>query len=314
VASYATKRLQSGALPTDGDGVDRSGYLGLIKTASALLRFGRAWRISWNSWSFMKEIFLQFIDQAIYRLKEDHRICGLAIGGSWGSNEFDSFSDLDLIVVAKNIDYPKVFAERFDITKTFGDCISAFTGEHVGEPRLLICLFRNPLSHVDIKFVALKDFHDRIEDPHIAWERDQKLTEALQQSPARDLELDIQWIEDRIWTWIHYATVKAARGEIFETIGFLSFLREKVLAPMAMKLAGKPVRGVRRVEQRLPSFAKKLRRTLADFEQTSCFEAIRSSAELYKELRYPFEDKITCRTEAEHESLLSLSDAENKHK
>jgi hypothetical protein len=34
---------------------------------------------------------------------------------------------------------------------------SAFSGEHVGEPRALICLYGPPLLPVDLKFVSLSD-------------------------------------------------------------------------------------------------------------------------------------------------------------
>ena len=34
---------------------------------------------------------------------------------------------------------------------------ATFTGEHVGESRVLICLYGPPLLHVDLKFVSLSD-------------------------------------------------------------------------------------------------------------------------------------------------------------
>jgi hypothetical protein len=52
-----------------------------------------------------------------------------------------------------------------------GNLLAAFTGEHVGEPRLLICLFADPLMHVDLKFISLGQLSSRVEDPVILWER-----------------------------------------------------------------------------------------------------------------------------------------------
>lgn len=190
-----------------------------------------------------------------------------------------------MVIVAKDAKYSNIFKERFKITQSLGDLVSAFTGEHVGEPRLLICLFRNPLIHVDIKFVALKDFHIRIEDPCIMWEKDKKLTKAINTSTPKSLEPDQQWIEDRFWTWVHYGAVKIGRGEIFETIGFLSFLREKVLAPLDMSIHGKSPRGVRKIEQYLPEFAKRLQKTIPSYDRQSCIEALNETIKLYKELR-----------------------------
>ena len=43
--------------------------------------------------------------------------------------------------------------ERRTIAESCGGLLAAFTGEHVGEPRLLICLYGPPLAHVNLKFV-----------------------------------------------------------------------------------------------------------------------------------------------------------------
>lgn len=67
----------------------------------------------------------------------------------------DEFSDLDLVLVPKekvSNDKP----EMPDYAKRFGPFLSGFTGEHVGEPRVLICLYGEPLLHVDVKFVTFE--------------------------------------------------------------------------------------------------------------------------------------------------------------
>jgi predicted nucleotidyltransferase len=262
----------------------------------------------------MKKTLQRFIDHAITQLKSNSRVCGLAVGGSWITDDIDDFSDLDLIIIAADDGYPRVFDERFAITKSLGNNVSCFTGEHVGEPRLLICLFSDPLIHVDIKFVALRDFHERIENPWIAWEVDGVLTEALRQSAPKKLDPNLQWIEDRIWTWIHYGTAKVARGEIFEAVGFLSFLREQVLGPLALNINGKAGRGVRRIEQRLPDFSIKLRKTLPSYEKRDCLDAIRAAAELYIELRAQnVGRKIKFNEKAESETLAYLAKVSSDH-
>lgn len=68
--------------------------------------------------------------------------------------------------------------------KSFGDFISGFTGEHVGEPRVLICLYDNPLLHVDIKFLTLPEFQTRIENPILLFERNNELTEIISHTKA----------------------------------------------------------------------------------------------------------------------------------
>jgi hypothetical protein len=191
----------------------------------------------------MKKTFQGFVERAVRLMSSDSRFCGLAIAGSWLTNEIDEFSDLDLVVVVNDADWP--IGDRFEIVRKLGSHVASFTGEHVGDPRVLICMFRGPLVHVDVKFVRLSHFGDRIENPWIAWEVGEKLSEILKETSPQELKPDPQWIEDRFWTWVHYGAGKIARGEIFEAIGFLSFLRERVLGPLGLWIHEKPVRGVR---------------------------------------------------------------------
>ena len=53
--------------------------------------------------------------------------------------------------------------QRRELAGTLGHLLHAFTGEHVGEPRLLICLYGPELLHVDLKFVTLEMLTQRVE-------------------------------------------------------------------------------------------------------------------------------------------------------
>src|SRR5688572_11393211 len=99
-----------------------------------------------------RSIYEQFIARAIAVLEADGRFLGLAAGGSWMDGSLDPFSDLDLVIVSESGSEPDVTADRARIAGAMGSLLSAFTGEHVGEPRLVICLFDAPLLHVDMKF------------------------------------------------------------------------------------------------------------------------------------------------------------------
>ena len=102
-----------------------------------------------------------FANKAKSILSQDENVIGLAVAGSWLTNELDEFSDVDLILITKETisdNKDKMIA----YAKSIGNFISGFTGEHVGEPRVLICLYDNPLLHVDIKFITLKEFEVRI--------------------------------------------------------------------------------------------------------------------------------------------------------
>lgn len=81
----------------------------------------------------------KFIEQAIEYVRQDQRLIGLLAGGSMTHGAMDEYSDLDLII---NYSFQQeIMHQRLHIAERLGNLLSAFTGEHVGEPRLLICLY-----------------------------------------------------------------------------------------------------------------------------------------------------------------------------
>jgi hypothetical protein len=197
----------------------------------------------------------------------------------------DEFSDLDLILVTQD----KISADKdkmLGYAKRLGDLLSGFTGEHVGEPRVLICLYDNPLLHVDIKFVTLEEFHIRIETPSILLDKGSRLQQALDNSRPKFPYPDYQWIEDRFWTWIHYALLKIGRGEYLEAYDFFGFLRMVVFGPLLHVKNENQPRGVRKVETDLQAHdLKRLLETIPSYDATSLLRSLRSSIKLYRNLR-----------------------------
>ncbi|MEM1202603.1 MAG: nucleotidyltransferase domain-containing protein [Acidobacteriota bacterium] len=226
-----------------------------------------------------------FLEALVRRLPSDERLVGVAAGGSYLTDAMDPYSDLDLVVAVEPSAFGQVMEDRKQIAATLGPLLASFTGEHVGEPRLLICLYGEPLLHVDLKFVALGDAAQRVEDPAILWERGSRFSEALRGGRAEYPMPDPTWIEDRFWIWIHYAVTKIGRGELFEALDFLAFLRTFVLGPLAAVRAGARPTGVRRLEVVDPEFARELQQTLARHDARDCLRAVDACAELYRDLR-----------------------------
>ena len=227
----------------------------------------------------------EFIDKLLQTIKSDERILGLAVGGSWISKEIDAYSDVDLVLITRE----KISADPWqmkDFAAGFGKLLSAFTGEHVGEPRLLICLYDEPLLHVDIKFLTIDEFYHRVEDPVIVYDPEGQLEKVLAGSEALFPQPDHQWIEDRFWTWVHYACLKIGRGELMEAVDFLAYLRMMVLGPLLLQKNGHLARGVRKVETLLPADElNKLKATLAARNKEAVIEALKKAVALYIELR-----------------------------
>jgi len=241
-----------------------------------------------------------FLDRALAHLTKDSRIAGVAAGGSYLTNSIDEFSDLDLVIFIDPPAYESVLNQRQTIAAELGPLLAAFTGEHVGEPRLLICLYGPPLLHVDLKFVSLEDAGERIEDPAVLFERDGRLTAAFDKTPAHFPELDLQWIEDRFWVWIHYAAAKIGRGELMEACDFLAFLRAQVLGPLALKQQGARPSGVRKIEFAAAQLAAEIQNTITTYDALSCLAALENSATIYRGLRIQAApESLVLRKEAE---------------
>lgn len=226
-----------------------------------------------------------FFDRMLPIVRNDHRFLGIAAAGSWITNTMDIYSDLDFVIVVDDAHYEQVMQNRQQIAKSFGNLLTGFTGEHVGEPRVLICLYNEPLLHVDLKFVSHKDVSDRIENPVILWEREETITKAfLTANPVPPVP-DLQWIEDRFWVWVHYGALRLGRGELFEVIGFLGYLRVAVLGPLSLMLHQNLPRGVRRLETLAPSHLEEMKKTVPAYDRKACADSIRSAIKLYRILR-----------------------------
>jgi predicted nucleotidyltransferase len=228
---------------------------------------------------------LEFANRTKEVLKSDKSVIGLAVAGSWLTNELDEYSDLDLILVTKD----KVSGDKnkmLEYAGSFGQLLTGFTGDHVGEPRVLICLYDNPLLHVDIKFLTLEEFKHRIEQPVILLDTDNQLQEVIEQTESEFPYPDYQWIEDRFWIWIHYALLKIGRGELLEAFDFFAFLRMVVLGPLLHIKNSNLPRGVRKIETQVTSEDfEEIKETVPDYTRASLLRSLEKSVLLYRKLR-----------------------------
>jgi hypothetical protein len=234
----------------------------------------------------LSPLHTDFIDRFTAVVATDARFDAVLGAGSLIHGGFDAHSDLDFVVVVTGADYPAVMAARDVFAAQFGDLISAFTGEHVGEPRLLICLYGPRLLHVDFKFVRACDLNQMVERPIILWARDEvAITAVLDEATVRWPDQSPDWFEARAWIWLHYGATKLQRGELFEAISMLGFFRDQVLGPMLLRRHGRDQRGVRRIEQLGPEVVAGLQMTHPDYDAKSVSVALKASAMLYLELR-----------------------------
>jgi hypothetical protein len=229
---------------------------------------------------------LRCIEQISQIIENDQRFDAALVSGSFATKSMDQYSDIDIILVVNDDCYDDVMAKRTEFAAKVGNLISAFTGEHVGEPRLLICLFGPPLVHVDFKFVTASSLDAFVDRPLVLFARDASAIESQIESASIGWpEMSPQWFEDRAWIWLHYGATKIGRGELYEAIGMLGFFRDQILGPMLARRCRQPMRGVRYIENRSMDPQGLLNATVAEHSTPSIRKALLAAAEAYLILR-----------------------------
>jgi predicted nucleotidyltransferase len=242
-----------------------------------------------------------FRNNAIEVLSADPRFIAVLAAGSTAEGRDDRFSDLDLVLVVDDGVYEAVSAEKTAVAESLGTLLADFTGEHVGEPRLLIGLYAvdegDGILHVDLKFVRAADLTERVDDPVVLWERDECCGLVLAASAAVWPAHPDQWFEDRIWVWLHYGAARLARGERHEALVTIGWLRERVLGPLLARRAGVRQRGLRHIEA-LEGAEALLEPTVSGLGPATLWSGLKAVAEAYRTLRAD-QPPAVLRTEAE---------------
>ncbi|WP_329006029.1 aminoglycoside 6-adenylyltransferase [Kribbella sp. NBC_00709] len=242
-------------------------------------------------------------ESVVAEAEKDPRVLAVVVGGSVASGTSDEYSDLDLVLVCTPEGQPECLAEAKEFAGRLGPLLASFTGEHVGEPRLLIALFGPPLVHVDLKFVTPDGYRTRVEDGLVLWQRDDTVDRVREESTAEWPQPDPQWIEDRFWVWVHYVAVKIARGELFEAMESLGAMRSISIAPLAG--IGRTTRpaGVRRLETLAPELLPALRETVAMPDRADCLRALKATVDVYRTVRERSGVPVVRRTAAEEAAV-----------
>jgi hypothetical protein len=215
-------------------------------------------------------------------------VVGMAIAGSFVDGTPDAYSDLDLRMVLANGSLQRVFPRREELARACGTLVAAFTGEHVGEPHLLVTLYED-LVHVDYLFAELADAPDKNQGRRVLvlWQRDDEVANALSRPPVADPPGDLTDMEARMWTWTWYIQSKILRGELWEAVSALNFVRDVVLFRLLAMTRDVRFRGARFTEGLVGEHAGSMERTLGTLDRESLLEALRTAVRLYLDLADP---------------------------
>jgi predicted nucleotidyltransferase len=132
----------------------------------------------------------ELAERVVTSAQADERMLAVVAGGSIATGTSDEYSDLDLVLVCTPESHEDVLAGATEFADRVGPVLTSFTGEHVGERRLLIVLYGPPLAHVDLKFVTPEQLAVRVEDGLVLWQRDQVVDRAHAGSGPRWPEPD----------------------------------------------------------------------------------------------------------------------------
>ncbi len=126
---------------------------------------------------------------------------------------------------------------------------------------------------------------ERVETPLVLFDRHGTIPATMSAGRAEWPSRSPEWFEERFWIWIHYAASKIARGELFEALEMLAYLRSQVLGPMLSRNLGHRQRGLRRIETKAPAHVRALTATVARYDKLDCWRALEASVSLYRDFR-----------------------------
>ncbi len=235
----------------------------------------------------------------------DPDVVGMAVTGSFATGEADEFSDVDLRVYARPDAVEAVVARVPDLSASCGNVVARFGADHLGIPSLTIVLY-DDLVHVDFDVVAVDRATEHNEGLPVAilWERE-PISARLPGTFEPDVATQIRWMEARIWTWSWYIQSKILRGELYEALDGLQYVRDRVLFRLLAFHGGRRPAGARRAESVVGEHADAFARTFpAALDPEAVLAALRDEIELYRRLADPLLARHGAQIAAEARSVV----------
>jgi hypothetical protein len=218
----------------------------------------------------------------------DPDVVGMAVTGSFATGIADEVSDVDLRLYARSGTVEPVVARVPELAAACGRVTALFVAEHLGIPTLTIVLF-DDLVHVDFDVVSVDRAAEHNEGlpAVVLWERE-PISAALPGTYGPDFAADLRWMEARIWTWSWYIQSKVLRGELYEALDGLQYVRDQVLFRLLAFGRGDRPAGGRRAEAVVGDHADVFARTVPiALERAAFLEALRLEIDLYRLLADP---------------------------
>ena len=234
------------------------------------------------------------LQRVVDHFRDDRKVVGLVLGGSLAHGVPDSYSDVDLYIVARDESFDAVFEERVAVAQALGPPLLSFTVDPMpGGSRDYIVTYPGPIKF-DLMYhreselaptpkwtgsVVLKDASGLVAN---VLARSQNL------APPTPSSEELLELDKRFWTLCWYVFGKIMRGELWEALAGIHSIRSDALLPMLDWATGGPHEGYRRLETRLdPRMAERLGATLSLLEAGALFDALQVEISLFRDLCEP---------------------------
>lgn len=228
------------------------------------------------------------VEAAVRAGLEIEDVVAMAVAGSFAVGNADELSDIDLRLYVDETAVDRTVRAMPALAASCGTVIASFSGEHVGAPALTIVLY-DDLVHVDFDVVAA----DRAAEHNdglpavVLWERE-PISDALPGTYDPEVAAGVRWMEARIWTWSWYIQSKVLRGELYEALDGLQYVRDQVLFRLLAFHGERRPAGGRRAEavvgDHRDAFARTIPRSL---DPATVLAALREEIDLYRVLADP---------------------------
>jgi len=212
-------------------------------------------------------------------------VVAVAVAGSFAAGIADELSDVDLRLYVPDDAVERTVEAIPALASQCGRVVALFTGEHVGIPTLTIVLY-DDLVHVDFDVLSSTDVgeHNQGLPAVVLWERD-GLSAALPGTYQPDIGTELRWMEARIWTWSWYIQTKIIRGELYEALDGLQYVRNQVLFRLVAFERGVRPAGARRIDPALGDRTSSFAMTVpARLDAGALLDALRAEIAIYREL------------------------------
>jgi predicted nucleotidyltransferase len=233
-------------------------------------------------------------ENILKRLKQDERVVGVYLCGSFAHGKPDRYSDLDFYILVGREHRERIKQDHASLRADVGDLLSDFPATHMSDPNQLIALYKASYPvHVDYQYRTPEELVPRTKDRDVFvfWDKSGDLSAwknkcAEVRETYAPTQESLQYFEDRFWTWCIYADSKIRRGELWEARDMIEYLRNNVTVRLMSYSKSLVFEGNRRLETKFSDeTVSQLQSTLQkDHSPNGYAKALLALMDLYVEL------------------------------